>query len=143
MHSYMRSQRLQEIGVLHSHCLYCFCDRLVQDAFLNSRRIMAVLFAVIQAVDTAPYNSFTTACRPCAAPIGRTAFSADEKLRKRIFGRVFSKLCFCADLLDFSLAVSPCYFFLNFAKRNIIYYRRMVVFNVVLCSFSVVFLDLL
>ena len=63
--------------------------------------MMAVLFAIVQPADAPPDDLSLPSGRPCAAAIGRAAFTADQQLRQRVLAGIVALLGFGADLLDF------------------------------------------
>lgn len=139
----MELQRFQYLRILSCRLKHGLHDGFLQDAFLNARRVVAVLLAVVKAADAPPYDLFLSVGRPCASAIGRSAFSANQKLRERVLAGITTLLRFCSDLLDLPLSIPPRHFFLHSAEGSGVDDGRMIVLDVVFRALSVIDHDLL
>ena len=105
--------------------------------------MMAVLFAIVQPADAPPDDLSLPSGRPCAAPIGRAAFAADQQLRQRVFAGILALLCFGADLLDLLLAAPPRQLLLDTREGSGVDDRWMIVFHIKFLPLAAVGLDAL
>ena len=103
----------------------------------------AVLFSVLQAVHTAPYDPLLPFCRPGASAVGTPAFAADQKVAHGIFAGIFALQGLIPYLLALHLGRPPCQFLLHPSEGFGIDDCRVAILNVIFRALACVHANLL
>ena len=99
---------------------------------------MAIFFSKVQAADTPPDDLLFPFNRPSAPAVRRFAFAAYKQFRQGIFPAIFSEFGFCPNLFDFLFAGSSCQFLLYLCESRIVYDGGMIVFDILLFTFTII-----
>lgn len=129
--SVIRLECLQQLWIVFYPFSDCVHHSRLQAVLIQCRGMSAVLFSVLQAVHTAPHDSFLPFCRPGTSAVGASAFTANQKVTHGILAGIFALQSFVPDFLSLHFGRPPCQFLLHLSEGFGIDDCRVAILNVV------------